>query len=224
MKTSSWVTLILAIILIGGAVWYFTSGPSAPGSNAATTTPPVETTTTSQGLTFAIGSYALATAGESLLSTSSVPPCDQGFDYCIYKHDSEFAGTNFDSAGLSITARPDLVTQSTCLTTAPAGYASSIAPSSTSSGTDYAASVFADLAGGAAGHEVVNSYYRLYQSASGACTELVLRVAQTAYGNYPPGTIQEFTTTDQAQVISELQSILASTTLSGAPIAWPSAS
>jgi hypothetical protein len=261
MRTSGWIGLVVIIIIIGGAVWYFTSAMPAPAggmagahcggnirnaptcaagyhcqldtsrpdtggtcvADTASSTP--QTTTTPQGVTFSFpDAFALATGNEPIMVHSYIPPCDQGYDYCIYKNDQEFAGTNFESAGLSITAKPALTTQAACLNTPPQGYASTISPSDTSSGAGYAASVFANLGNAAAGHEAVDSYYRLYQTSNGDCTELDLRVAQSDYGNYPAGQIQEFTAADQQQVLSELGSILSGMTLNGSIISWPSAS
>jgi hypothetical protein len=262
MRTTGWIGLVIIIIIIGGAVWYFstpagtqqastggTAGAHCGGNimnaptcaagyhcqlavnrpdtggtcvaDTATTTP--QTTTTPQGVTFSFpDAFALATGNEPIMVHSYIPPCDQGYDYCIYKNDTEFAGTNFESAGLAITAKPALTTQAACLNTPPQGYDSSLKPSKTASGTGYSASVFAKLGNAAAGHNALDNIYRLYQSGTGACTEIDERVGQSVYGNYPAGTIQEFTAADQAQAFSELGSILSGMTLGGSPITWPS--
>ena len=232
MKTSSWAILIIIVLVIIGGFWYFHAHPGT-GTNVPTTTATSTTTgtsglpaqagptTTPTGLTFDPGTYSLAVTAEPLLVTSYIPPCDDGFDYCIYKNDSEFAGTNFDSAGISITHRPDLTTQTLCLQTPPSAYAGSLNPTSKVTADAYAASVFANLGNGAAGHSAIDSYYHLFDRANSTCTELDVRVSQTAYGNYPTGTIQQFTTADQVQVSSELMNILDTMQVGSTTIVWP---
>lgn len=230
MRSGAWAVLIVLIILVALVAWFFW-GRGAAGPTASSTPPAAtsseQTTTTPQGLSFTLpAAFALATGQEPIMVQSYIPPCDQGYDYCLYKNDDEFAGTNFESAGVSITDRGDLGTERLCLDTPPAGYASTITPDNTVSGDTYSASVFAGLGNAAAGHSAVDSYYRLYDRSNSTCTELDARVAESAYGNYPAGTIEEFTAADQAQVESELQSILNGMTLapSGTHINWPSTS
>ena len=49
--------------------------------------------------------FGLAVHWDQLLVKSMIPPCDDGFDYCIYYYGDDFAGTNFRSAGVRSTAR-----------------------------------------------------------------------------------------------------------------------
>src|SRR5690606_21204076 len=66
--------------------------------------------------------FGLAVHRDQMLVTSVIPPCDDGFDYCLYYLGEEFAGTNFRSAGIRIERREDLETAASCLTTPPRGY------------------------------------------------------------------------------------------------------
>lgn len=66
--------------------------------------------------------FGLALHRDQLLVRSVIPPCDEGFDYCLYHIGEEFAGTNFKSAGIRIERREDLETAAACLFTPPRGY------------------------------------------------------------------------------------------------------
>jgi hypothetical protein len=162
--------------------------------------------------------FALATSQQQMSSRSYIPPCDPDFNYCLYYTGTAYQGTNFDSAGIRIDERTDLVTTSACLTTPPTGYAN-FTPTSTMAG-DYSVSEFTPLGDAGAGHSAVDTLYRL--SYNGACYEFETRIGQSQFANYPSGTIEQFTAADQASLRSEMQTILNGITLpSGEAIAFP---
>lgn len=217
------ISIFVAVLVVFGLAWFFTRDTDQP-LVAVPETPiaeePAQTTTTPQGLTFAIPSgFALATAGQPLLVQSYIPACSEGFGYCIYKNDNEFAGTNFESAGVAITNRTDIRAERLCLTTPPEGY--TVEPSNTVSKDSYAASVFANIGDAAAGHSARDSVFRLFNRENSSCTEIVTRVAQSSYGNYPEGQIQEFTAQNKEKVQSELEAVLNTMTVAGQAITWP---
>src|SRR5690606_28999710 len=65
------------------------------------------------------GDFGLAVHRDQLPVLGVVPPCDEGFDYCLYYLGDEFEGTNFSNAGVRIERREDLGTVASCLSTPP---------------------------------------------------------------------------------------------------------
>ncbi|MBU6323165.1 hypothetical protein KGQ55_00570 [Patescibacteria group bacterium] len=196
-----------------------TATPASP-----TTTPEGayggQTVTTPGGITFAYGgSYGLAVTEDQVLTKAYIPPCDPGFDYCLYRTGEAYANTNFESAGLRIEERKDLTTESACLSTPPAGYADFTPTIQTHS--DYSTSVFSPLGDAGAGHYAQGALYRLYFGTT--CYEFETRIGQTQFANYPPGAIQEFTKDDLAAVSAELAGMLDSVTIAatGERVAFP---
>ncbi|MHB1162983.1 MAG: hypothetical protein ACYCZZ_00410 [Minisyncoccota bacterium] len=220
------ITLILALIILGGigGIYYFSNKGTSTGvatttpSTATSATPPLREVTMSDGVGFAYPTkdYSLATTSDQVLVLSYIRPCDDGFDYCLYNTSPDFSGTNFESAGLRIKARPDLTTKQACLATPPAGRPGLSANTSLHDG--YATSAFS-VDGAAAGHYSSGTLYRLY--ASSHCTEFETRIGESQFANFPAGSIQKFTDSDRARVEAELLSILASVKVSGAPIVFP---
>lgn len=181
-----------------------------------------EVHTTPQGIGFTVpASYALAAAPEPLLSTSYIPACAQGFEYCVYRSSDQYKGTNFESAGVAINVRSDLSTESSCLNTPPSGYSANTKPSNTYSGDTYATTHFANLSDAATGHYSSGQLYRVYDRANASCTEFMAQVGQSQFANYPAGSIVQFTATDQANVEAELHGILSTVTIGGKAIQFP---
>lgn len=206
------------MIWLGGHAFMARQGNTPPASTASTTSF-TNTVTTRAGVTFGYDApYGLATTPEQVLVKAYIPPCSEGFDYCLYRATTTYAGTNFESAGLSIRTRSDLSTKTSCLTTPPEGYAGLTA--TTSEAADYATSVFAPLGDAGAGHYASGALYRLF--AKGSCTEFETRLGETQFANYPEGSIREFTDADRAAVKAEFAALLASVTLgSSTPVVFP---
>lgn len=230
------VIAIIVIVIVGLAAWWVyqtNSGYQATTqSPGATSTPAAVGPTFDQNisdgdvaLSFPSADFGLATNQQQLSSVHSyIPPCDEGFEYCLYYiNTSTYAGTNFETAGLRIEKRPDLDTESLCLNTPPAGFDPSIQPSATSSADTYSTSVFDNVGGAAAGHTAADTLYRVYDKTDGSCYEFDARVGQSEFGNYPSGTIQQFTSADETALQSELGQIVETLTLasSGEPIIFP---
>lgn len=226
------IAVVIVIVLVGWWI-YDAQTPGAP-----TSIPPASTTamgggapmipaldqTVSDGaisLKYPSEDFGLATNGQAVLLNSVIPACDSDFDDCLYYNNSStFAGTNFESAGLRVEKRPDLTTQAQCLGVEPSGY-TTLTPSVTTS-TGYAISSFMNIGSGAAGNLATDNIYRL--AYNGTCYELDARIAQTDFGNYPSGTIQQFTPTQQEFLQSILQLILNSLTLpNGQAVTFPQA-
>lgn len=165
--------------------------------------------------------FALAVQGEPIQVQSYIPPCNEGFTYCLYDIGQTYLGTNFESVGIRIVKRTDLTTKQTCLTQQPDGY-TGITPV-THEDANYATSVFAPLGDAAAGHYAKDQLYRL--SVGSSCYEFRTRIGSSQFANYPPGTIKEFSAEDEAAVQSSLDSILHGITLKdGTALTFPAAS
>lgn len=161
--------------------------------------------------------FGFSVAGEPLLVQHVVPPCDVGYDACVYLSDDAYVGTNFESAGVRISLRDDLGSQDACLHAQPDGYTGLVPTTDVHAG--FATSIFSSIGQGAAGHTSVGELRRLY--AQDRCYEFETRVAQTEFGNYDPGAIKRFTDGDQAIVEQQLRGVLRSVALPGGEHPWP---
>jgi hypothetical protein len=183
----------------------------------ATTTAPTNTHSTPE-VTFSVPEgYGLAVRQEQVLATSYIPPCDPDFDYCIYHYNDEYAGTNFDSAGLRIERRADLAAAGSCLTAQPSGY-EGLVPE-TMHHNAYDTAVFGPVGDAGAGHSASGNMYRLRTATT--CFEFQTRIGMSQFQNYEPGTIEEFTQADRDAVEAQLLQVLNSMTLQdGTPITF----
>jgi hypothetical protein len=206
---------ILALLLIGGALWYGVKHELADTGNA-TSFP--HALTTPEGVTFGYGdSYGLALRPEQVLSRSYIPPCDENFDYCLYYVGAGYENTNFESAGIRMKNRPDLKETEQCLATRPAGYSAPAA--STSMHSAYSVSAFGPLSDAATGHYSTGVLYRVAFGTT--CYEFETRIGESQLANYPAGTKEEFTSVDRLAIESELKQILGSVRVLGAGVAFP---
>ncbi len=234
------IVVIIIVILLGWWIYATNTGPSTSTTTTGTGTTGMTTSTPggpnfdqqiSDGtISFSYPSslFALATTPQQILVSSYIPPCNGNFNYCLYySNTSTYAGTNFETAGIRIDKRTDLTTESQCLNTAPDGFTGATSTVIASSSA-YTLAEFPNVGGAAAGHFANGQLYRLSyptpaNSATGiSCYEFETRVGQSDYLNYPSGSIQQFTTADQAIVQAQLQSILATVKLSdGLTVAFP---
>lgn len=157
--------------------------------------------------------FALAVTPEQVLAISYIPPCEQGFAYCLYLNAPDYSGTNFESAGVGITKRTDL-TEKNCLSSQPDGAADIIPVIHRETG--YATSLFAPLSDAAAGHYANERVYRL--SVGKFCYDIRERIGQTRFENYEAGTIQEFTAADEQAVQARLDAIVRNITLANGTV------
>jgi hypothetical protein len=156
-------------------------------------------------LTFSVPKdFGLAVSSDQMPHNSTIPPCSEGFEYCIYYNGDQYKNTNFETAGISIKKRTDLSTKVSCMNTNPDGY-TSLKPIIVNKDS-YSVSTFAPIQDAGAGHSADGNLDRLFYKNS--CYEVETRTAQTAYGNYPSGTIQEFTPADETIMKNRLLSIV----------------
>jgi hypothetical protein len=240
MKTGSIIAIIIIVVVVAAIIWWAYSAntgyqPAAENYPSSTTTGalpvnsglPTFDQSISDGIftmSYPSTDFGLATNKQQILATSTIPPCNGTFNYCLYYIGAAYQGTNFLSAGIRVQKRPGLGTQSSCLTTEPTGY-SSLTPATTTS-TDYAIAEFGSptspINNGAAGSYSNDVVYRLFYEPSSTCYEFETRIAQSQYGNYPSGTIQQFTPSEASSLQSEISAIIASLSLpSGEVVTFP---
>lgn len=151
--------------------------------------------------------FGLAANRHQLPAVSYIPPCESGFDYCLYYIDDAYEGTNFESAGLRISRREDLDHLTACLLTPPDGYVE-MEPR-LHHGDGFVVSLFDPVQDAAMGHYATGSLYRLAIGAE--CYEFETRIGQSRYEFYEPGAIGEFTEEDframEARLLDLLDSV-----------------
>jgi len=221
-KSTVWtIVIVAAVVIIGGFWWMSMSAPNSGTAMNPTSTNTGNPTSTPgnnlQSLTLAGGElalsfdpsrFSLATTQDQVLVKSYIPPCDEGFSYCIYAASGTYAGTNFESAGIAIKKRTDLATERLCLNTPPSGYSAGTRPIASSTSDLYSASTFGNVGDAAAGHIAAGSEYRAFVRQSGTCYQFTTRVGQSQFANYPSGSIIQFTNADQAAMMGSLKSVL----------------
>ncbi len=170
---------------------------------------------------------SLATAEDEVRASSTIPPCDDGFEYCLYVPQTSYENTNFRVAGMAIRPRPELGAPISCLLTQPPGFVGlqpGLAVDQDGSGS-LSTARFGDLTDGAAGTYATGEARRLW--AGGACYDFTVRVVESQFGNYPAGSIEEFTDADRRAVLGEFLDVLdgLSVRLEGDArfVTWPAA-
>jgi hypothetical protein len=206
------IVLIIALILLGLA-WLAWGGEQTEAGNANgdNGTMPADDSSVSNGQvawTYP-DNFGLAVTNEQLrgIVKSYIPPCDENFDYCMYYNGDDFAGTNFESAGVRVKRRNDLATERLCLNTPPAGR-TNIGNSSTSTG-QYSASIFSPLSDAATGHYSNGELYRVYLRQANTCMEFETSIGETQIANMATST-RRFSEADRDKVYDGFRSILAS--------------
>ena len=224
MKNEIHALVIIALIVAGVWYAYFSSKElrlTSPDVRVVATTSASSFMTKvalPDGMSFSYPEkdYRLAITSDKVLVLAYIPPCAEGFDYCLYRATGDFSGTNFESAGVRIKLRTDLTSKQACLTTSTAGRTN--LTTRISEHGSYASSAFS-VGDAAMGHYAAGTLYRLY--ASGNCTEFETSIGESQYANFPAGSIQRFTAADRARVQSELSSMLRSVNISGVPVVFP---
>ena len=210
MKKFTPFLVIIALIIAGAWLVYISiNQPQTPEKELL----PLDQSISDGTVTISYSTdYGLAATDGQLLSKSYIPPCDSGFDYCIYYVGSAYEGTNFESSGVTFNKRPNLSTKDACLNTLPQGYTSERGLSHTKLNTpEYSTVLFSPLGDAATGHYSEGKLYRL--SYGTQCYEFETRIGMSQFANYEPGAIEEFTAQDKTDVENELQRIIERITL-----------
>ncbi len=192
MNTKAIGAIIIVVLVLGGGYWFITR-----------TTQPAPLTMsvlTGGNITFsyAESAYGLVDSNDSVATHPANLPCDAGFGFCLYRLD-----TSKGNAGVAITARQDLQTESACISTPPAG---SSATAKTNEESDYSTSVFSADANA--------SVYRLWDGS--LCHEFVTRIE-------PESNVAAVAAAQIAEASTDINSMLASVTIasSGTEIVFP---
>lgn len=238
------IIVIAALVVVGGGFYLSAKNkmsvpPNIP-SGITSTLPPtvvsstmtavsVSTSTSSgeslsfNGITihYPLFQFGLAANEQQLPVRSYIPPCDQGFNYCVYYNASTYKGTNFESAGISIKdVTVSFPAREACINANPDGYTGVSSTVPTTASPYYSLSVFANLGNAAAGHYATDDVYRLYYG--GRCYEFDARIGESQYANYPAGSIGLFTKSDYNTLRLEMNNVISSITLSrGGKISIP---
>lgn len=206
--------VVIAFVYLMYGKYQLTHIDNSPTIDIASSTVVATSTdqTSSNGIiTFKIpADFGLALNKVQILVKSYIPPCGDSFDYCLYYNGNTYEGTNFESAGLRIKKRVDLTTQTSCLSTPPEGYTELRGATATTS--TFVISGFS-VGDAGAGHSAAGELYRL--AYNGTCHEFETRVGWTQYGNYPKGSIKEFTNIERDQIKAEIENILKDIELPG---------
>ncbi|MDO8624150.1 MAG: hypothetical protein Q7R54_02230 [bacterium] len=188
--------LIIVVLALGG-YWVVTRD-----NNTTTGTAPELTMSVLTGgniiFSYATSTYGLASSADAVATHPVNLPCDAGFGFCLYRLD-----TSKGDAGVSIVARTDLKTQSTCISTSPAG--STLAPQ-TSEESSHATSVF--------NLDANSSVYRLWDG--NLCHEFVTRIQ-------PASNVAAVAAAQIADATVDIDSMLSSVTIAstGAEVVFP---
>jgi hypothetical protein len=204
--------IITTVILVGVVIFFIAkpSKESAQSNEAVNEEEDIVQTVALGEVSFTVPKdFGLAVTKEQILAPSYIPPCDHLFDYCLYFYDDAYQHTNFDSAGIRINRRPDLLSMESCLGTPPDGY-NSLLPNIFATST-YRTTLFEPIGDAGAGHYTQGELYRLAHN--GNCYEFELRIGESQFANYPEGTVENFTDTDRLAIKTKLKEILSTISL-----------
>ncbi len=220
------ILVILSIILIVVVLWiglHFWKNRNIPNNVVQNTQSGQNQYTHSSGqVSWEVPpDFGLAVSKDQVLVKSYIPPCEEGFDYCMYYNLKNFDGTNFESAGVSIGMRDDLLNNEACLTRPPNEYLN-FTPEVIKH-DNYLVSSFFPIGDAGAGHYSNGKIYRIYLN-TGKCIQIGTRIGETQFANYPEGTIKQFGSEDRKYLFSRFDTILNSLKIASTsePIALPS--
>ncbi len=171
---------------------------------------------------------ALAVRSDQLLAAGTPPPCDAGFDYCLYLRDAPPA-PHVRSAGLTVNAREDLRAQTSCLLAQPRGWRDLqpgvlLGPDvlggepGTVPTDRLGSSRFGDVGQGAAGSYTLGEVLRLFDGER--CWEFETRLG-LARPQEPPSGAAASAEEAEVELLALLASALQSVTLDSRPVSWP---
>ncbi len=146
-------------------------------------------------------SFGFNTDISKVKSLTYIPVCDQTMVACAFLEKSQYPNTNFDGAGVSINIDKTLNTEAKCYNfSVSTNAAQQAAADATINGA-----VFKSATGGdaGAGHFEKLQVYRNFRN--GMCYEIAQHVGSTNIGNYPEGSITEFS---QDEVWQRLQMVV----------------
>jgi hypothetical protein len=146
-------------------------------------------------------SFGFNTDISKVKSLTYIPVCDQTMVACAFLEKSQYSNTNFDGAGVSINIDKTLNTEAKCYNfSVSTNAAQQAAADATINGA-----VFKSATGGdaGAGHFEKLQVYRNFRN--GMCYEIAQHVGSTNIGNYPEGSITEFS---QDEVWQRLQMVV----------------
>lgn len=144
--------------------------------------------------------FGLAIREKQILVKSVIPPCGEGFDYCLYYNGKKYKNTNFETAGIGFYS-----IESESLENCLDQYNGSKENLHTETINGKKFTVFSS-GNAATGHYAKDVVYQTFQN--GKCYKFVARIGVSQFQNYEPGTIEKFDREMEDEVRSELRKII----------------
>lgn len=199
--------IIASIVFLAAACSKQSTQPqSGPVQNPPTTLQPTDDwqSYTSAQNDFVIkypNNFSVSTDINKVRPLTYIPVCDDTMVSCVYYSGSEYKGTNFDGAGVSVNILSDLNTEGECY---KFNVPTNEAQTSVGDITINAVTFKSAIGGGAAtGHYDKVQVYRNFRS--NKCYEIAQTLASTSIGVYEPGAIKAF---NEDKVWNELADIV----------------
>lgn len=145
--------------------------------------------------------FGLAVKKEQILKKSYIPPCKEGFDYCLYYNGKKYKNTNFETAGVGFYILKN-IGEEACLSVNDYHGRKDL-HSETINGIEFIVFSSGDAA---MGHYASDRVYRTFQN--GECYVFIARIGVSQFENYEPGTIEKFTPEMEKKVRNALKKIL----------------
>lgn len=146
--------------------------------------------------------FGLAVNKDQILAKSYIPPCGEGFLYCLYYNGKKYENTNFESAGVGIYVLENTA-ENSCFSAEKFNGRKENFHTETISNVKF--SVFSS-GNAATGHYAKDIIYQTFQN--GKCYRFVARIGTSQYQNYEPGTIEKFTPEMEDEMRSTLKEVL----------------
>lgn len=146
--------------------------------------------------------FGLAVNRDQILVKSMIPPCEAGFDYCLYYNGKKYKNTNFKTAGVGIYILKNK-TEAACFSAA--SYNGRKENLHTETINDVSFTVFSS-GNAAMGHYANDVVYQTFLD--GTCYRFIARIGVSQFENYEKGTIEKFDPKMEKEVKAYLKNII----------------
>lgn len=146
--------------------------------------------------------FGLAVNSDQILVKSMIPPCEVGFDYCLYYNGEKYNNTNFETAGVGFYVVKNK-SETACFSAAEYNGRKGNLHTETINGIQF--TVF-DSGDAAMGHYANDVVYQTFQN--GTCYRFIARVGTSQFDNYEKGTIEKFDPQMEKEIKEDLKKII----------------
>ena len=146
--------------------------------------------------------FGLAVNPQQILVKSVIPPCPEGFDYCLYYNGKKYENTNFESAGVGFYVLKSMG-EIPCFSVEKYQGRKENLHTETINGMQFTVFSSGDAATGHYANDVV---YQTFQN--GACYQFVARIGSSQFANYDAGSIEKFDKKMEAEMRETLKEII----------------